>query len=769
MVPEELRSLLADSPELKDGLEAICEVDRSNETWTFDDIPVDSGVFGELVAEGVVESVGAEYRLADPEAVDRAINGEASTSTSVSTETGSVSLPAIDWTAGGLLGAILVVTVVIRAASYQAVFRDRVVFAGNDPYYYVYLVEEGLRNGWSPAEIPLGRATEEPLTIVQLLYSAELAGGLGSHRPILAWLPVLIGVVTVLAVYLMACEVTADRRVALGAAFALAVMPVHALRSSLGFVEHHAFDYLWLVIAAWGLTATLRLETIDSDWPTLRAIGLLAAGVAGLVLAWWAGTLLLAPIGLAVLAGGAVAIRHDESFLAPGVATTLGVGGGTSVILLAYRTLGWHDRLIVAIPVVLVIGSALAVAATTVWRRVGLPAWTFLLTGGVAAGGATVSVSVAAPATWTRITDALRRLAGIGFADTAEFQSLFDTVQMGWLFLFGFLLLFAVPYLAWGTYAVVTGNRQWLSVTVYGWSMFGLAISLSRFGGELAPFVAVFAGLGFVHAASWIDTAAPPVAFGGANPSMSVPEPRTALRVAVLIGLICSLSIVMAPVSVSNLSFNDDQYETATFIDRHATEHDYVYPESYVFSTWSWSRMYNYHVNGQARSYGPARSHYRPFSLATRPGEAMERINAVPGSHKYVVTEPIEADVPPEAMQTRLHEHLGSRAGDVEGLAHFRALYVSPTGEYKVFRTVPGATLNGTATPEASVTVSTTVEIEGATVEYTRRVTTDGDGAFALTVPYPGTYDLEPAAGNTTTVSVNETAVQQGATVTVDA
>lgn len=41
-----------------------------------EDIPVESGPFGELVAHGVVERDGDEYYLADPEAVRRALVDE---------------------------------------------------------------------------------------------------------------------------------------------------------------------------------------------------------------------------------------------------------------------------------------------------------------------------------------------------------------------------------------------------------------------------------------------------------------------------------------------------------------------------------------------------------------------------------------------------------------------------------------------------------------------------------------------------------------------
>ena len=470
----------------------------------------------------------------------------------------------------------------------------------------------------------------------------------------------------------------------------------------------------------------------------------------------------------AVVAGCSVAVRDDASFLAPGAATSVGLGVGAALIGLAHVALGWHSRLIAAVPAVLFAGSVLVVATAAAWRRADLPAWAFPSSGLALVGVTTLGVYLGSPSTWARIERELQRLAGVGFGDTVEFQSIFSTATMGWLLSFGFLLLFAVPYMAWGVAAVYRGNRRWLGVTAYAWFTLALAISLSRFAGEFAPFLAVFAGLGFVHVAAWIEVLDPPVPFGGEGRRLSMPEPRAILQIVLLVGLISSLSIAMAPVSANNLAFGDDQYEATAFIDQHAAEHGYEYPDSYVFSPWSWNRMYNYHVNGEARSYGPARSHYRNFSLATEPAAATDRVDAAPGNNKYVVTEPYEPETPPESMQTRLHDRLGSAGDGVDGLAHFRALYVSPSGDYKVFRYVPGATLNGSAAPGEAVTVSTEVDIEGASFTYERRVEVTGGGQVSVTVPYPTTYEVEYPDGSTTAVPVEQSAIDNGETVRIE-
>lgn len=65
--------LLAEKPSIEAGLRAVLEVDRDRDTWEFDDIPLDSGEFGEVVAQGIVEQHQGGYRLADPAAVERAL------------------------------------------------------------------------------------------------------------------------------------------------------------------------------------------------------------------------------------------------------------------------------------------------------------------------------------------------------------------------------------------------------------------------------------------------------------------------------------------------------------------------------------------------------------------------------------------------------------------------------------------------------------------------------------------------------------------------
>jgi dolichyl-diphosphooligosaccharide--protein glycosyltransferase len=71
----------------------------------------------------------------------------------------------------------------------------------------------------------------------------------------------------------------------------------------------------------------------------------------------------------------------------------------------------------------------------------------------------------------------------------------------------------------------------------------------------------------------------------------------------------------------------------------------------------------------------------------------------------------------------------------------------------------------GTAEPNTTVTVATTATVAGSdrTVEYERRVATNAEGQYRVTVPYPSEYTVPSG-----TVGVSETAVLNGTTLEVN-
>jgi dolichyl-diphosphooligosaccharide--protein glycosyltransferase len=345
-------------------------------------------------------------------------------------------------------------------------------------------------------------------------------------------------------------------------------------------------------------------------------------------------------------------------------------------------------------------------------------------------------------------------------------QSIFGSETMGWLFSFGLLLFVVIPAMGWGIYRAYRGDRRWLVAGAFAWFMLLLATLQARYAGEFAPVAALFGGLALVALAERVDAAGMPVPLGGEDRPLRLPDRAVLARLAVIVLLVCGLSAVLAPLSASSLTIPESQYETAAFIDDHAAEAGHEYPDNYVFSPWSWSRMYNYHVNGEAGSYGFARVNYRDFTFATDPDSAYDRyIAGTQAQSAYLVTEPVpgDPDIPDETMQARLHDRYGSAGNGTEGLAHYRALYASPDSDYKAFRVVPGATIHGQAETGAKVSIETGVDIEGASFTYQRQAAATENGTYAVTVPYPGEYEID--GGNAGTVRVSERAVQNGSDV----
>lgn len=143
-VAEATTSFLADRDDGEQALEAVFEVDVASETWTFDDVALNSGTFRELISRGIVEKADGEYRVADIETVRAVLAGEEVTSMGA-TDRGFALDYEVDLRALSALVGALVVVAVARMLSYGSVFqRGYVVSPGNDPYYFRYWLEDRL-------------------------------------------------------------------------------------------------------------------------------------------------------------------------------------------------------------------------------------------------------------------------------------------------------------------------------------------------------------------------------------------------------------------------------------------------------------------------------------------------------------------------------------------------------------------------------------------------------------------------------------------------
>jgi dolichyl-diphosphooligosaccharide--protein glycosyltransferase len=334
--------------------------------------------------------------------------------------------------------------------------------------------------------------------------------------------------------------------------------------------------------------------------------------------------------------------------------------------------------------------------------------------------------------------------------------------------------------MVWAAYRALSGDADWLLASVWAWTFLGLTLVQRRFVGELAPFVAVFGGLGFVALLSWLELTRPPVPFrdregtatavardsgeataaGAGGDDLPLPGRRRAVALTAF-GLVFTAFPGLYTAGIhGRVAIDDDAYRTARYLGRYAAERDRQYPRNYVLSGWGYNRMYNYFVSGQSASYAFAQRTYEPFLRSREPAAWYDRLRDRVGF--VVTTDDGPAGAFGESTYSRLHERLGSgRTGT--GVGHYRAVYAD--GDRRAFALVPGATLAGTGPAETTVTVTTDVSVPGATFEYTRSATTDVTGEFELTLAHPGTYRIE---GGDRTVTVPEAAVREGETVTIE-
>ncbi len=119
----------------------------------------------------------------------------------------------------------------------------------------------------------------------------------------------------------------------------------------------------------------------------------------------------------------------------------------------------------------------------------------------------------------------------------------------------------------------------------------------------------------------------------------------------------------------------------------------------------------------------------------------------------------------------------------VYNLLHGSSIPEVDTGYVKIFEYVKGAKVTGTASPNETVNIKTTILTgQGRTFEYSQSTTSDSEGRYEFTVPYSTEgpisgetqFDTAPAGpyvvsyGNTTReVRVNEEAVLKGEEVKV--
>jgi asparagine N-glycosylation enzyme membrane subunit Stt3 len=670
------------------------------------------------------------------------------------------------------LGLALALVLGVRLLPIGSVFRGSdVVLLSNDPYFYRYLVERAVTDGavWRLDFGWFGGA--EPLFVFTLAIVSTLLGGAERVGLVLAWYPVVTAVVSGLLVFLLARTLTDDARIGLAAVVVLAVTPLHASRTTLGFADHHAFDYLWLLLTATAFTwLVVRTEVARRQRWKVGAV--LGVAVAAQTLTWRASPLMLAPVVGALGVSSLVVVRTDSPArtLAPLVA---GLGLAAALSQLVHHAIGWQSTLVAATPVLLFLGGGVVLVLTELVGRADR-SWPSLL--GVELTAAVLLLlvlSALVPGFVGEMSGAVdafgvyvERLGESGIGETAGLAAAFGPIA-GPVVLLGFGPFLGLPATVWG---VVRGWRRrdpgWVVLAVYVLWFLALSFLQRRFAVQLGLFLAVFAGVGFISLAHRLGLVLPPVSLrddpSDTNQATLESPDRTRLALLAGIGAVgIGSGALFARFIQSDVSVDGAAYQAAAWMRGLAADRGWRYPRNYVLAHWDRARMYNYFVNGEGRSYAYARENYSDFIFSTDADRWYQQFGGQVG---FVVTREREG-TRPFHVQARLHERYGSAAAGARGVGHYRAVWESADGSVKVFTVVPGARVAGQAAPGTELVLSTTVTLAGtgATVEYSRRVETDEDGRFSTVLAHPGEYSVTGGG----TLRVGKTAVAEGRQITL--
>ncbi|MEY7849445.1 MFS transporter [Natrarchaeobius sp. A-rgal3] len=787
-------------------LETVLTVDADHETWTFDDVPFDSGTFGELVSRGIVTKADGEYRVASRRGVRAGLEGKPVPKRESKSTAGISSPIAFDGrAAAGLIGALALV-VAMRTTAFRSVFRgDYVVSPANDPYYYRYWMEElvsrsdGVTDPAVVANLPERAAERRPMSHATNWFVAELLGGdQWATEIVAAWLPVVAAVLLGVVVYWLAIVVTDDVRVGIASVAILALTPVHAVYTGVGFLEHRPHQYFWLGLTllalAW-LAVDLRkrcersrmAETairghLRSPWTwTSTAVLGIALGVSPHT--WGGSILLLAPVAAYFGLKVAIDVRAGLSPARANLPVLVGLGIGGALCTSLHVGLGWHQTFTPLVSLLVVGGAVVVTGFGWVWRRLERPIWELLGLEIVVVGLGLVGLWYVQPAVWMRIQT---RIGNLFFRDgVAESTSLFaleNAVVFGPLAQFGLGFYLAVLVLCWSSWIAARRYEPgWLLLSVYAVFWLAMATLQGRFAAQLAIPLSILGGLGLVWLLAWLDLATAPevirgrakrgqedgtstdravVDGGDRSPSIRVPRnPKVFVAVVWILLLICGMSLFFVPTMQSQAAHTETQFDAAMAIDEHATTTDREHPENYVLSWWGDNRMYNYFVSGESDSYVFAENQFGEFRSGDDPDGWYEFFE----EHDvgYVVMSDVDGQVPDSSTQERLHSELGSGDDGEKSPSHYQAIYVSD--DVTAFAVVPGATIETTGEPGTVVTATTETTVSGETVRYERSEFVDEDGSVEITVPYANEYTVDDQS-----VDISPAAVEHGETVTLE-
>lgn len=667
---------------------------------------------------------------------------------------------------GGLTGALLA-AVVLRGYHASKVFRgEDIVLIQRDPYLYQFKIERLTSHADGVFDVTAfvdpGR---DDLFLAWVGWIAELFGG--GPRPVgmlLATYPVVVALAMVVLAFLAAWRLTDEPWFGVFGALALAVTPAHAFRTTLGYGDHHAFDYLLL-----GVTFVLILGVIGSEGRSVRQRWGLATGLglalAAQTLAWVGGVLLVVPFVCFAVLVVVSTMRTGESPVETATPLLAAMGIAIVVCTGVVAGLSWQSPtrpLILAAPIPLLLG--VAVLGELGHRREWPPAHTLSL---ALFGGA-----VAGLIAWTQLPPLSNTLSrGVRYfvrtrGTVTEATSLLADGPVGTtLSLFGLLVIIFVPTVLWITWRGVINHRpRYVALAVYAWYFILLSVEQRRFAGELSFFLAVgtaVGGLAIVQrwgSLRWLPGQGP-----GADTDVGPTRiPLGTVFIGTLIGTVLIVgSAAMIPPTMDDRVVTDAEYHTAKQIQASAAD-DRRGGGTYVFSPEIPNPMFNYFAGNEEVDPTYAARQYPRFALS-RDGIAWyDRLaekdtGYLVTSHRYRVT----GD---RSLHARLHQRLGSGGPSTAGLGQYQLISRSPGGTSTLFRPVPGALVGGTTAPNGSVRLWIEMPVNGTDRKYTRHLTATDAGTFGAIVPYPGQYTIESPTG-TSSITVTESAVEAGKSV----
>lgn len=781
-VREATRSYIEADSDRHELLEALLDHQEHSGSWGFGDAPVDSGQFGELVSRPFVEDTDdGEYRFRDQNAVAAVVRNDSSESTTDSQTSSSrsvtspdlTSLRAIDSRLVGAVFAVFAVFVAARSLFYSSVFRDgHVVSPANDPYFYRYWQAELLEHSNGTMDFGMlatvGEQTRiRPLSHFLNWWTAELTG---APDLVAAFQPIVASVLLAVTVYALAHTLTRDHRVALGAVLLLALTPVLAVYTGLGFLEHRPYQYLWVGVMAaslgWLAMDVTRLNQAGVTDPgrvhcrkprAWLAAGILAIGIGAMAHTWGGSPLSYLPVATYLALRVVADHREGINPLFANGPTVAGIAVGSLGALAAHLRWGWHESIAATVPVTVAAGAVGVVLLATLWTAIDFSARSLLATEAVLGVVGVVLFWQLRPEDVDRLIDRADDLFGRETAtETASLLTIEQGVIFGPLYQVGIGFYLALVPLVVITYYVTRAyNPAWLAAVCFTWFYFVLAAIQVRFAAQFSIFCAVFGAVGLVYLLNAVDLARPLALFertGPDGPPVRLPQSRTVgVYLGVFIIGVLLINLIFVPSLLSQVQHSDEQFEATLLIDDHAETVDREYPANFVLSQWGDSRMHNYFVSGEAQGYGFAQSNYLPFISDTvdGPDEYYDEFSDRVG---YLVLTDI--DSPPESVHRQLFDDF---AADGDGPAHYQLLYAE--GDVRAYALVEGATIEYNTSANATVTATTAVEAGGEEFTYQRTTTATEEGTATVRVAYPGTYQL-----GAETVTVTEDDVFEGNT-----